>query len=158
MSPLAQTPHPNLKNVFFILNYTKPLVITGFEQLSSSICCRVRPAKVWPERANYAFSEKLGIRPKTGFLARNFGHRCASKSIKGSIDADFHLVLNKTLSQKNGWMGWGPGLGKGGLFFQNMSSLWCHLQKPPHRNRKLFFSILTTRLAESVEGLNSSLA
>jgi len=45
-------------------------------------------AKVWPERANYAFSEKLGIRPKTGFLAHNFGHRCASKSIKGSIDAD----------------------------------------------------------------------
>jgi len=28
----------------------------------------------------------------------------------------------------------------------------------PHRNQKLFFSILTTRLAESVEGLNSSLA
>jgi len=22
------------------------------------------PAKVWPERAKYAFSEKLGIRPK----------------------------------------------------------------------------------------------
>jgi len=40
MSPLAQNPHPNLKNVFFILNYMKPLVITGFEQLSYSICCR----------------------------------------------------------------------------------------------------------------------
>jgi len=26
---------------FFILNYTKPLVITGFEQFSSSICYRV---------------------------------------------------------------------------------------------------------------------
>jgi len=26
---------------FFILNYTKPLVITGFEKLSSYICCRV---------------------------------------------------------------------------------------------------------------------
>jgi len=37
------------------------------------------PAKVWPERANYAFSEKLGIRPKTGCLVHNFGHRCASK-------------------------------------------------------------------------------
>jgi len=38
------------------------------------------------------FSEKLGIRPKTRFLAHNFGHSCAGKSIKGSIDADFHLV------------------------------------------------------------------
>jgi len=63
------------------------------------------PAKVWLERANYAFSEKLEIRPKTRFLAYNFGHRCASKSIKGSIDVDFHLVFNKTLSQKNGSMG-----------------------------------------------------
>ena len=27
--------------LFFFLNYTTPLVITGFEQLSSSICCRV---------------------------------------------------------------------------------------------------------------------
>jgi len=70
------------------------------------------PAKVWPERANYAFSEKLGIRPKTGFLARNFGHRYASKSIKGSIDADFDLVFNKTLSQKNGSMRWGLGPAK----------------------------------------------
>jgi len=39
-----------------------------------------------------------------------------------------------------------------------MYSLLRHLQKPPHRNRKMFFSILTRRLAESVEGLNSSLA
>jgi len=41
MIPLTQKPHPNFKNVFFVLNYTKPLVIIGFEQLSSSICCRV---------------------------------------------------------------------------------------------------------------------
>ena len=81
------------------------------------------PAKVWPERANYAFSEKLGIRPKTEFLAHNFGHRCASKSIKGFVDTDFHLVFKKTLSQKNGSMAWGPGPAKGGLLFQNMYSL-----------------------------------
>jgi len=31
MIPLAQNPHPNLKNVFLILNYTTPLVITGRE-------------------------------------------------------------------------------------------------------------------------------
>jgi len=94
--------------------------------LNSSLAlsaAKLWPAKVWPERANDAFSEKLGIRPKTWFLAHNFGHRYASKSIKGSIDADFHLVFNQTLSQKNGSMGWGPGPAKGGLLFQNMSSL-----------------------------------
>jgi len=62
--------------------------------------------------AHYAFSEKFGIRPKTGFLAHNFDYRYASKSIKGSIDADFDLVFNETLSQKNGAIGWGPGLAK----------------------------------------------
>ena len=64
MSPLAQNPPSKFKKCFFILNYTKPLVITGFEQLSSSSAAELWPAKVWPERANYAFSEKLEIRPK----------------------------------------------------------------------------------------------
>jgi len=90
------------------------------------------------------FPQKLG---KKQFLAHNFGYRYASKSTKGSIDADFHLVSNKILSQKNGSMGWSPGPAKDGQNFQNMSSLWCHLQKTPHRNRKLLFSILTTRRA-----------
>jgi len=40
MIPLAQTPPPKFKKFFLILNYTTPRVITGFEQLSSSICCR----------------------------------------------------------------------------------------------------------------------
>jgi len=47
------------------------------------------------------------MRPKTGFLTHNktgfsthnFGYRYASKSIKGSIDVDFDLVFNTTLSQ-----------------------------------------------------------
>jgi len=47
------------------------------------------------------------------FLAHKFGHRHASKSIKGSLDADFALVFKKTLSQKNGSMRWGPGLAEG---------------------------------------------
>ena len=34
MIPLAQNLKPNLK-IFFFLNYTTPLVIMGFEQLSS---------------------------------------------------------------------------------------------------------------------------
>ena len=36
--------------------------------------------------------------------------------------------------------------------------LWRSPQKAQTQNEKIFFSILTTRLAESVEGLNSSLA
>jgi len=54
----------------------------------------LRVAKVCPERANYAFSEKFSIRPKTGFLTHIFGNRYASKLINGSIDTDFDLVFN----------------------------------------------------------------
>jgi len=55
---------------------------------------------------------------------------------------DFHLVFNKTLSQKNGLMGWGPGPAKGGLFFKTCPL--CDVpSRKPHQNRKLFFSILT---------------
>jgi len=43
---------------------------------------------------------------KTGFLSHNFGYIYARKPVKGSIDADFGLVFNKTLSQKMGqWLG-----------------------------------------------------
>jgi len=56
-------------------------------------------------------------------LTHNFGYRYASKSIKGSIDADVDLVFNKTLSLKNGSMDWGPGPAKGGQNFQNIPSL-----------------------------------
>jgi len=55
-------------------------------------------------------------------------------------------------------MGWGPGPAKGGQNFENMPSLWRHLQKTLTENEKRFFSISTRRRAESVEGLNSSLA
>jgi len=80
-------------------------------------------AKVYPERAICAFSEKFEIRPKTGFLTHDFRYRYANKSIKGSIDADFHLGFNKSLSQKNGSMGWGPGPTKDGQNFQDMPFL-----------------------------------
>ena len=71
---------------------------------------------------------------------------------------DFDLVFNKTLSQKNGSIGWGPGPAKGGQSFQNISTCGGPLNEPPTKNGKRFFSISTRRLAESVEGLNSSLA
>jgi len=57
-------------------------------------------AKVCPERVNCAFSQKFQIRQKNGFLTHNFGYRYASKSIKGSVDADFDLVFNKTFRQR----------------------------------------------------------
>jgi len=72
-------------------------------------------------------------------LTHNFGYRYSSKSTQGSIDADFDLVFHKTLSQKSGSMGWGPGPAKGGQNFQNMPSLWRHLEKSLHRKRKTFF-------------------
>jgi len=71
-------------------------------------------AKVCSERENHAFSEKFPIRPKTGFFTHNFGYRYISKSIKGSIDADFDLVFNKTLIQEIRSVGWGAGPVKGG--------------------------------------------
>jgi len=60
-------------------------------------------------------------------------------SIKGSIDADFDPVFNKTLSQKNGSTGRGPGPAKKGQNFQNMPSLWRHLQKTPTETENCFF-------------------
>ena len=105
-------------------------------------------AKVCPEKAIYAFSKKFEIWPKTGFFTHNCCYRYASKSIKGSIDVDFDLVFNKRMSKE--WVnGLGPRAGQRRPNFQNMPSLWRHLQKTPNPKRKTF---------ESVEGLNSSLA
>jgi len=89
------------------------------------------------------------------FFGHNFGYRYARKSFKGSNHADFGLVSKTILSHNNGPMGWGPGPGKGS---QKHLHLWRSTPKTPHRKRKYFFSISSTRLAESVEGLDSSLA
>jgi len=104
------------------------------------------------------FLKSFQLGQKLGFLAHNFGYRYANKSIKGSIDADFDLVFNKSLSQKNGLMGWDPGPAKGGQNFKNTPTCGVPPSEPPIESEKRFFSILTTTLAESVEGLNSSLA
>jgi len=107
MIPWPKIPQPFFKKFFLNLNYTTPLVITGFEQLSSSICCRVMAGQSFPWK----------------------GKLC---------HADFDLVFNKTLSQKSGLMGWGPEPAKGGQNFQNMPSLWHHLQKTPTEKEKRF--------------------
>jgi len=135
MIPLAQSPSNKLKNCF-ILNYTTPLVIAGFEQLSSSICCRIMAGQSLPWKGKLCLFWKVWIRPKTGFLTHNFGYRYASKSIHGSTDAEFDLVFDKTLSQKSGSMGWGPGLAK-----ISKTCLLCDVtsKNPPTENEKRFF-------------------
>jgi len=58
MIPLAQNSPSKLK-FFFILNYTTPLVITGFEQLSSSICCRVMAGQSLPWKSKWCLFWKV---------------------------------------------------------------------------------------------------
>jgi len=71
---------------------------------------------------------------------------------------DFDLVFNKTLSQNSWSMGWGPGLAKSDQ--NSKTCLLCDVtsRNPPTKNKKRFFSVLPARLAESVDGLDSSLA
>jgi len=89
------------------------------------------------------------------FFAHNFGYRYARKSFKGSKDADFGVVSEKILSHDNDPICWGPGSGKGG---QKAPPLVALLPENPPQKTKIFFPISTTKLAESLEGLNSCLA
>jgi len=68
MIPLAQNPPTKFKKFVFILNYTTPLVITGFEQLSSSICCQVMAGRslsskgqIMPFLKSFELGQKLGF-------------------------------------------------------------------------------------------------
>jgi len=61
------------------------------------------------------------------------------------------------MSQKNGSMDWGPGPGEGGQKNAKTPHLWRFPQQTPNQ-KQIFFSMSTRRLAESVGGLNSSLA
>jgi len=90
-----KTLQPNLKKIF----YSKLHNATSHNSSLAQCAAEWWLTKICPKRANYAFSEKFWIRPKSGFLTHNFGYRYASKSIQGSIDADVDLVFNKTLSQ-----------------------------------------------------------
>jgi len=95
MTSTTKNTKPKLKE-FFIQNDETSRVLRGFEQLTSSVCCRVMPVKVWPEMANDTFCVTLLFLWKTGLLRHNFGSRSAKKSIKIQKDADFSLVSNKT--------------------------------------------------------------
>ena len=73
-------------------------------------------------------------------MSHNFRSRYARKSVKGSIDADFDLVFNKTLSPTNGPLGRRPGPGKVG---QNNAKTPLLVTFPPEtltpKTKKIFF-------------------
>jgi len=94
---------------------------------------------------------------KTGFLSHDVGYRYASKSIKGSLDVDFGLIFKTTLSQKMAqWVG---AQSQVNLAKNAKTCPHCDVtSKKPISKAKKIFSISTGGLAESVAGLNSSLA
>jgi len=93
------------------------------------------------------------------FMSHNFRSRYARKSFKGSKDADFGLVSKKVLSQNNGSLGCGPGPDKGGQKKRkNTPTCSGPPSEPQTENENRFFSISSRRLAESEDGLDSSLA
>jgi len=92
-----------------------------------------------------------------GFLGHNSGYGHSRRSIKGSIDADDRLVSTKILSQKMVlWIG-AQGLVKL-VKYLNTCPLCAVTKRKPHTQIKYLFLIKARRLAESMGGLNSSLA
>jgi len=157
-----KTPQPNSYKVFFELWTTqRHKSLQGLNSSLAQFSAELWLVKICPERANYAFSEKFWNRPITGFLTYNFGRRSASKSIKGSIDADFDLVFKfstKLWAKRVGQ--WVVAQGRPNAAKISKTCLLCDVtsRNPATENEKRLFSILTTRLAESVDGLDSSLA
>jgi len=75
-------------------------------------------------------------------MGHNFRPRNARKLIKGSIDADFDLVFNYTLSPTNGPLGQRPGPGKDG---QNNTKTPLLVTFPPEnlkpKTKNFFFDV-----------------
>jgi len=82
------------------------------------------------------FLKSFELDQKLCFLTHNFGYKYVSKSIQGSIDTDFDLVFNKTLSQKSGSMGWGPEPAK-----ISKTCFLCDVtsRNPPLKTKNVFF-------------------
>ena len=92
------------------------------------------------------------------FLSHNFGSRYARKPLKGSKDLEYTLDSKTTLGQKMAYWVGAQGQVKLVKKTQNHPHLRRHSHITPNAKRKSFVSILTRRLAKSVDGLNSSLA
>jgi len=144
----SPTKNPNPKLTILLNSKHKTLrVFRGFEQLSSSICCRVMTGKSLVWNGHVAFCATFLFLSKIGFLSQNFGSRYAGKPIKCSKDADFSLV-SKKIRAKNDLLGWRPGPDKFGQKFENIPTY------DPTENLKPktgFFSTETRRLAESAD-------
>jgi len=92
------------------------------------------------------------------FLGHTFGSRYAKMPIKGSKDSDDSLVSKKTWAKKLAHWISAQGLIKLAIKTQKHPYLWRPSKWTPNPNLKLFFSVETRSLAESVDGLNASLA
>jgi len=98
--------------------------------------------------------EGVGILTTFWFLWHNFRSRYARKPIKSSKDSDESLVPKKNLSQKIGSLDWHLGPGKVG----HKNAKTPPLVTSPKRTPNPKLSVKTRGLAESVQGLNTSLA
>jgi len=77
--------------------------------------------------------------------------------IQVSKNSDFSLVSNKNFSKILPSNGLGQGQGKVGQGGQKVLHFWHHSQRIRTPQPNNFFSLQTTRLAETFEPLNSSL-
>jgi len=78
--------------------------------------------------------------------------------IKGLNDLDFSLVYTANFRKLLPSSGWALGQVTWDKRAKNLPYLWCHSQKTWSSKEKKNFSLQSWRLAESFEGLNSSLA
>jgi len=79
------------------------------------------------------------------------------KLIKGSKDSKLSLVSNENFSEILWPSGWALDQVTWAKMAQKLLHLWGHSQKIHNPQPKNFFRVQTRRLAESLEGLNSSL-
>ena len=135
------------------------MALTELERLTSSSCWRVMTIyNMGVMHPRLAF---VGVEILTNFcfLGHSFGSRHARKPIKGCKDSDNSLISKKTWAKKLAHWNWigAQGRVKLAIKTQNHPYLWRSPKRTP--NPKLnFFSVETTSRAESVDGLNTSLA
>jgi len=104
--------------------------------------------KLWPKQLNLGKNYLKDFYPKFWLYYPNFWTRKFRNLIKGLKDQDFSLISTKNLSEILPSYSWGPG--------PTNHLIYDITQK----NLKTFqiFLLQTKRLAESFDGLNSSLA
>ena len=139
--------------IFFMLYYKTSRVFRGFGQLSSSICCpfKAGPNLPWgpwgqiiPIVNQFWFCHKLGF--------------WAILWVTDTLASQFWTRFQNILGQKKAKLVGVPGARLTRPKAQKHHHIMTSLQKTLNPKQKNFFSISTRRLAESAEGLNSSVA